>query len=67
MKEAIFEGIMIGSIAVLVMVALAVWGIVLAEVLGDYPLIQMSLIVLLTIAIPVTLNVVQYKKKNPIK
>lgn len=67
MKEAILEGVMIGSIALLVMFSLFVWGVVIASVLKNHPLIQMSVIVLMTIAIPVALNVIQYKHKTSLK
>ena len=64
MRKAILEGIMMGSIALMIMFALFVWGVVIAEVGKGHPAIQMSLVVLLTIAIPVTLNVLQYKNQK---
>ena len=64
MKEAILEGVMIGAIALLVVFALSVWGVVIASVLEGYPLAQAAIICLLTIAIPVTLNVIQYKQNE---
>lgn len=67
MKEAILEGVMIGSISLLVVFALFVWGVVIASVLENHPLVQMSVIVLLTIAIPVVLNVIQYKSKTSLE
>ena len=67
MKEAILGGVMIGSISLLVVFALFVWGVVIASVLENHPLVQMSVIVLLTIAIPVVLNVIQYKSKTSLE
>lgn len=63
MKKALTEGFWIGIISILVLMSLMVWTIVLMTWVEE-PLIRVSMMLLLMMAIPMTLSVLEYKQKN---
>ena len=63
MKKALTEGFWIGIISILVLMSLMVWTIVLMTWVEE-PLIRVSMVLLLMMAIPMTLSVLEYKQKN---
>ena len=63
MKKALTEGFWIGIISILVLMSLMVWTIVLMTWVEE-PIIRVSMMLLLMMAIPMTLSVLEYKQKN---
>lgn len=63
MKKALAEGFWIGIISILVLMGLMVWTIVIMTWVEE-PMIRVSMVLLLMMAIPMTLSVLEYKQKN---
>ena len=63
MKKALTEGFWIGIISILVLMSLMVWTIVLMTWVEE-PVLRVSMILFLMMAIPMTLSVLEYKQKN---
>lgn len=63
MKKALTEGFWIGIISILVLMSLMVWTIVIMTWV-ESPAIRVSMVLLLMMAIPMTLSVLEYKQKN---
>jgi len=63
MKKALTEGFWIGIISILVLMSLMVWTIVLMTWVEE-PMLRVSMMLLLMMAIPMTLSVLEYKQKN---
>ena len=63
MKKALTEGFWIGIISILVLMSLMVWTIVIMSWV-ESPAVRVSMMLLLMLAIPMTLSVLEYKQKN---
>ena len=63
MKKALTDGFWIGIISILVLMSLMVWTIVIMTWV-ESPAIRVSMILLLMMAIPMTLSVLEYRQKN---
>lgn len=63
MKKALTEGFWIGIISILVLMSLMVWTIVIMSWV-ESPAVRVSMMLLLMMAIPMTLSVLEYKQKN---
>lgn len=63
MKKALAEGFWIGIISILVLMGLMVWTIVIMTWIEE-PMIRVSMVLLLMLAIPMTLSVLEYRQKN---
>lgn len=63
MKKALTEGFWIGIISILVLMSLMVWTIVIMSWV-ESPVVRVSMMLLLMMAIPMTLSVLEYKQKN---
>ena len=63
MKKALTEGFWIGIISILVLMSLMAWTIVIMSWV-ESPAVRVSMMLLLMMAIPMTLSVLEYKQKN---
>ena len=63
MKKALTDGFWIGIISILVLMSLMEWTIVIMTWV-ESPAIRVSMILLLMMAIPMTLSVLEYRQKN---
>lgn len=63
MKKALEEGFWIGIISILVLMSLLVWTIVIMTWV-ESPAIRVSMVLLLMMAIPMTLSVLEHRQKR---
>lgn len=63
MKKALEEGFWIGLISILGLMALFVWTVTIMEFVTS-PIARVSLIMLLMMAIPMTLSVLEHRQKK---
>lgn len=63
MKKALEEGFWIGIISILGLMALFVWTVTIMEFV-ESPIARVSLIMLLMMAVPMTLSVIEHRQKR---
>lgn len=63
MKKALEEGFWIGLISILGLMAMFVWTVTIMEFV-ESPIARVSLIMLLMMAVPMTLSVIEHRQKR---